>query len=448
MEINAQREVFQANEDSQALKFLETAQNELNAYAANFQALSSISGKGEPASVKLQFPKEAAELHALIDDSLSRVDRLSVKLATARDQHATKVARTAAVRSQHSVHKNIMASITAPHPMLMSYSSAPKAAKPSHAAAAHGPSSNVGRELAKLDRVKQFEHSAAHPSRGTAQAAALSRALSSRPSPTQMLVQPGPLHGAMPVRGGALYRSGTLWDPEALGWERKEAEVGQIPTEEDGSGAFGLPESWKSSPTRYAQTTWSAILKQSKGGDANASAPAANGTDAAAANATGPANGTALAGKPVWKPENDVRLACNVTCRKAILASVVGISYKVAKQCVKGCATSDYTLRTYGAPLPSWSNIDELQDQDQKCDPDPEYMKCKLELLKPVCLKFEEVMPMYCLENPSVTVCATCSRLEQFMKVQTQASYSKRELAEMQSASPGADCPLGVSWLC
>jgi hypothetical protein len=369
MESAAMQQETEAAEDVSALKYMRQAQEELNAYAANFEGLTTVAGRHGLTNIAEQFPREAAELHALIDHSLSRDDAIAVRLArqdapsqTAVEKvvvHAVKGApilsqrpAAASARSiQHAVHRAVMIAAAG--------QSAPKALKRtklprSHSdvtkevAAAdgprktvHGPSlaatpagkphakgsalpiSATSRALAQLQRVKAFARTAATARGGprAAEAAALSRALAAT-SPTQMLVQPGPLHGALPVRAGALRRSGTLWNPKALGWVDYEPDLGDLSTAEVSGPPLGAPASWKENPTRYSPSTWHKILLEAKAKkEANATAGGEENATEAESEGEGAANATdsnATAGaKPKWRLENDVRLACNQTCQKA-----------------------------------------------------------------------------------------------------------------------------------
>ena len=382
METVAMKRETEAAEEVAALKYMRQAQEELNAYAANFEALTTVESGRNLNQVVEQFPREAAELHALIDHSLSRSDAISVRLASqdtpqlaavSHDlsalalrqprRHSRSVARKAvrgapilsqrstAIHSQaqHIVHRAAMAATRgakarpvakasdarhgAPIPAAAARAAAPAGlaatAKYRQAASAarSSPSSDAD-ALAQLRRVKSFARAAAAAPGGphSAEAAALARALAG--SPMQMLVQPGPLHGALPVRGGALRRSGTLWNPKALGWEDYEADVGDLSTAEVSGPPLTAPPSWREHPTRYSPSTWRKILlAQAAAKEAAAAAAADNSTDGAAnateaesgaeANATGAGGAGNKTKKAKWHPDNDVRLACNKTCQQA-----------------------------------------------------------------------------------------------------------------------------------
>ena len=97
----AVRKETEAAQDTAALKYLRQAQKELDAYAANYEGLITVAGNSHLRRLSPEFPAEAAELHALIDRSLSHMDRIAVDVA--RDA-STPAARLVAARHHHAAH--------------------------------------------------------------------------------------------------------------------------------------------------------------------------------------------------------------------------------------------------------------------------------------------------------------------------------------------------------
>ena len=113
----------------------------------------------------------------------------------------------------------------------------------------------------------------------------------------------------------------------------------------------------------------------------------------------------------------------------------VGLTFKVATKCVPGCAKGDYTLNTKGAPLPEWENAAQLAEQDEFCDADPVYMKCKWESLDALCDKMTEFMPQYCLGHPNEGICKQCVKVEVYeeqVKADFKADCEKKKYSYVE----------------
>ena len=252
--------------------YLHTAQSELDAYSANVEGLVDATNSAKLRSDMAQFPKEAAELHALLDHSLGEADSAAVKIsrmgpaATAgrvmqRKGAATQVAMTGGLKAK--THQQVLRA-TAGSPLQKMGKQAAKTV------------SNLDKveaTLKQLGAVKAFAHEAAH---GEARAVAASALLESvrkaaAHGTTHVLQQqPAPLLGAMNVRDGELIDG----DPRY-----KSASVGL--TKED---------------PQFIEMQNSLM--------------------------------------PTVNPDDDKLLACGKHCQKEIIHSSIGLTYKVRVCCV------------------------------------------------------------------------------------------------------------------
>ena len=322
--------------------YLHTAQSELNAYGANIEGLVAASKEHRRREAMAQFPKEAAELHALLDHSLGEADGAAVKIARLGGVSGVAVAAPGGLAKAKTHQQALRATV---------------AKRVLHSRArTHGekPQTNLDKvesTLKRLGAVKKFAREAAHGKARSLAAAALLGSVQSAAAhgvTHALQQQPSPLLGAMNVHDGEL----TQDDP------KYEANTVDLTKE---SPAF------KEAEDRVT---------------------------------------------PVFDPNDDKLLACDEVCQREIVHSTLGVTFKTATKCVPGCAQGDYTMRTHGAPLPEWSNEEQLKEQDAFCDNDPVYMKCKSESLGPLCDKLVEFMPQYCLEYSNEGICQQCSKVQ------------------------------------
>jgi len=183
--------------------YLQTAQSELDAYSANAEGLVSATNRAKLRGDMTQFPKEAAELHALLDHSLGEADSAAVKIA--RMGSASKAAPMLPRRAAAAVVAGGLKAKT--HQQVLRAT----AASPLQKMVKHAkPMSNLDKvkaTLKQLGAVKAFAREAAH---GQARALAASALLNSvkkaaAHGTTHVLQQqPAPLLGAMNVRDGEL----------------------------------------------------------------------------------------------------------------------------------------------------------------------------------------------------------------------------------------------------
>lgn len=328
MKAEARRRTTEAAEAEAVDRYLSHAQEELSAYGATIKKLIDTSSSRASLHEQLKtFPKEAAELHALVDHSMSEADAAAVRItrAASQPQDARVQARGAAPKraiAKHEQHRSFMSEGG------QVLHSAPPASKDAKQQA------QVAKVMKKLKAVKAFEH--AH--------AAMKQAR------LQELVQPSPLVGAVNVENGELIEGAPFlkYNTSLNGLEHESAEEIEKENEED------------------------------------------------------------------TEKEDSHAYLCNATCKDAIVDSVVGLSVKVATKCIPECAKSDYIMRTKGEPLPAWTTIDELKEQDDVCTGDDEYQTCKLEALRPACNKIGDFVPQYCLINSKEGICNQCRMLQAF----------------------------------
>jgi len=370
MQAEARRRTTEAAEAEAVDRYLAHAQEELSAYGSNIKKL--IDTSSTPARLHEQlksFPKEAAELHALVDHSMSEADAAAVRITRAAAQpqaahamaaHAPRMAANPlpvpsmkAARGKHAQHRNFMS----------------EGGQVLHAAAAKGvqpaESRHVAAVMKKLRAVKAFEraHLGGH---------------AERKSRTQELVQPSPLIGAVNVANGEVK------DGEPF----LKYNASELGLEDEGVEAIEEHAATKDTPDTHAYL-------------------------------------------------------CNATCKDAIVGSVVGLTVKVASKCIPECAHGDYIMRTNGHPLPAWTTIDELKEQDETCTPDEEYQKCKLEALRPACNKVGDYVPEYCLINSHEGICNECRMLEEFAEskgLEFDLKEEGEEEEEEQECEEGEEC--------
>uniref|UniRef100_A0A7S0I3C9 Uncharacterized protein n=1 Tax=Hanusia phi TaxID=3032 RepID=A0A7S0I3C9_9CRYP len=309
--------------------FLKQARSELKAYSANIDGLVEARDSDVSPRVLDQFPREAAELHALVDHTLGEADALSLTLAHAPRMPA-RVSRDTAVRRhvKRAVHSQQL------------HKSAPVSAR----------EQKVKAVLNKLKQVKEFERKMKNPVLRKEETRKLLGQVTAaaKHGQTHMLVQPGPLLGAMHVRDGALVESDPKYRPADIDQGDEDPQL---------------------------------INNQTV---------------------------------PEYSVDEDKVLACNTTCQRAIIDSTFGLTFKVASKCVPECAHGNYIMKLRGEPLPTWTNVDQLIEQDSICREDPEYKKCKLDALEPACDKISEFMPQYCLIHTEEGICKQCKQAQLF----------------------------------
>lgn len=352
LEASAEERMRLAREERKAKSVLTQAQSELNAYALNLEGMMDAKG-----GIKLsQFPKEAANLHALIDESLGSADAVAVQMAQ----------RTVPRVLPSSAHQQRLAAA----------SQIPLTARPAFPPKGWTPGSQAGdseadvkKVMEKLRRVKSFAHNAKalHSVHPTSKGAVESKGVE------EMLVQPPALVGALPVRDGELYRDGLLYD---------KGDVTEGESEADKEEDLVLSQNFNVSSTEWED-----------GGDM------LNGTNATEHHGLSPAQ---------------IIRACNSTCQEMIIHSTIGLAFKVAAKCVPECASSKFILDKNGKPLPAWKTANELKEQDQECEEYDGYLQCKLDVLDPVCDKIVETMPQYCPMHKHESICQQCVKMEMF----------------------------------
>lgn len=111
----ADREARVAGEERRVKKILSRAQSELNAYAVNLEGMMTAGGDvgSRLSSAELsQFPKEAANLHALLDMSLGKADTLAVQMAKGDEarEHKNQAKGVVAEKAhkKHQAHQSFM----------------------------------------------------------------------------------------------------------------------------------------------------------------------------------------------------------------------------------------------------------------------------------------------------------------------------------------------------
>jgi len=389
--------------DVQAMEtYLHTAQSELDAYAANVEGLVDATNSAKLQGDMSQFPREAAELHALLDHSLGKADGAAVKIARigrdsagsppvlprrariARQQDrvrgSTKQAATGGGRKKSLAH---------PHRQVLRAT----ATSPLHNLSGKtAPLSNLDKvkaTLKQLGAVKSFAREAAHGEARRLAASALLDSVQSAAAHGKTHVlqqQPAPLLGAMNVRDGELIDGDPKYKPSDVGLTKEAPEFVKMQN---------------------------SLM-------------------------------------PEYNPDEDKLLACNEKCQHDIIHSTIGLTFKVATKCVPGCAKGDYTLHTKGAPLPEWEDAAQLAEQDQFCDADPVYMKCKWESLDALCDKMTEFMPQYCLGHPNDGICKQCVKVELYeanVKAEFKADCQKKQNNHVDPLPEGCDDVLSVgSW--
>ena len=370
--------------------YLHAAQSELEAYSENVEGLVSATQDRKLRPDLTQFPKEAAELHALLDHSLGEADGAAVKIAkigngigdavrvgtvptlpprAARAKARGGAAKQAALAEPRTrADGEDVAADTADAADAADAAGTKKAASHQQVLRATSPSplqtmgkrakaapatnlQKVQATLKQLGAVKAFAREAAH---GKARAVAASALLSSvkkaaaRGVTHQLQQQPAPLLGAMNVRDGELIDGDPKYKPDSVGLMKEDP--------------------------KFIEQQNSLM--------------------------------------PEYNPDEDKLLACDDKCQKEIVHSTIGVTFKVATKCVPGCAKGDYTLNVKGRALPEWKTAQELQEQDAFCDNDPVYMKCKWESLDALCDKMTDFMPQYCLGHPNEGICKQCVKVE------------------------------------
>jgi len=391
-----QRKTEAANVQAMEM-YLHAAQSELKAYSANVEGLVTATDHTKLRADLSQFPKEAAELHALLDHSLGEADGAAVKIAqvgssavplprraaaaAAKRAAAKQAALTGAKKQVATTHQQVLRA-TMPSPLQ-------KMGKQHTKVKPQTNLDKVEATLKQLGAVKAFAREAAH---GKARRIAASALLdnvkhAAAHGYTHVLQQqPAPLLGAMNVRDGELIDGDPKYKPSDVGLTKEDPEF---------------------------------VQKQN----------------------------TLM---PVYDPDNDKLLACDKKCQKEILHSALGITFKVATKCVPGCAKGDYTLHTQGKPLPEWQTAEELQEQDKFCDNDLVYMKCKWESLDPLCDKMTDFMPQYCLGHPNEGICQQCVKVEMYEyneKKKFKEGCKKAQARRQDPMPEGCDAVLTVtSW--
>jgi len=341
--------------------YLHAAQSELQAYSENVQGLVAATQNSKLRPDLSQFPKEAAELHALLDHSLGEADGSAVKIAKMGNEvagaaspllprHATRAAARRGAAGQGAVagamkkagsYQQVLRA-TAPSPLQKMGKQAKK------------PATNLDKveaTLKQLGAVKEFAREAAHgKAREVAAAALLSsvKKAASHGVTHQLQQQPAPLLGAMNVRDGELVDGDPKYKPQDVGLVKEDP--------------------------KFIEQQNNLI--------------------------------------PPYTPDDDKLLACDEKCQKTIVHSAIGVTFKVATKCVPGCAKGDYTMHVKGRPLPAWSTAAELQEQDKFCEGDPVYMRCKWESIDALCDKMSDFMPQYCLGHPNEGICQQCVKVE------------------------------------
>jgi hypothetical protein len=363
--LEAARERKAEADNVQAIEmYLHTAQSELNAYAVNIEGMVDASRNTKLQQDMSEFPKEAAELHALLDHSLGEADMAAVKVARIRPGAIAPLPKGAVSARQAGTHEKAPAKLSARRGHGKQAKQAKMHKQVLHAAvprvAQHAGQQAQPKSVTKLDRVemtlkqlglvKAFAKDAAH---GRARRLAASALLDSvkkaaAHGTTHVLQQAGPLLGALPVRDGELVTGDPKYKPAQVGLTKEDPE----------------------------------FIKQEN------------------------------RLMPVYDPKNDKVLACDTQCQKEIVHSTIGLAFKVATVCVPGCAKGEYVMKTQGRPLPTWENEQQLKEQDALCDNDLVYMKCKWQELDPVCDKLTEWMPQFCLEYPNESICSQCEKVE------------------------------------
>ena len=380
--------------------YLHTAQSELDAYAANVEGLVDATNSAKLRADMSQFPKEAAELHALLDHSLGKADGAAVKIAKVGSDTAStrpvlpRRARAASKRNRGAAAQGALSGgIKKPktHQQVLRATGASPLHKLARQEKAK-PLSNLDKvkaTLKQLGAVKSFAREAAHGEARRVAASALLDSVKSAAAHGKTHVlqqQPAPLLGAMNVRDGELIDGDPKYKPSDVGLTKEAPEF---------------------------------IHMQEKL-------------------------------MPEENPDEDKLLACDRKCRHDIIHSTIGLTFKVATKCVPGCAKGDYTLNVKGAPLPEWENAAQLAEQDAFCDNDQVYMKCKWESLDAVCDKMTDFMPQYCLGHPNEGICKQCVKVETYeaqVKADFKADCEKKKTNHVDPLPEGCDDVLSVvSW--
>eukprot|EP00960_Hanusia_phi_P068021 766751-Hanusia_phi.AAC.14 len=198
--------------------FLKQARSELKAYSANIDGLveardSDVSPRVLDQvdlfatrfdSLQVKFPREAAELHALVDHTLGEADALSLTLAHAPRMPA-RVSRDTAVVDHALVEMTVRRHVKRAVHSQQLHKSAPVSAR----------EQKVKAVLNKLKQVKEFERKMKNPVLRKEETRKLLGQVTAaaKHGQTHMLVQPGPLLGAMHVRDGALVESDPKYRP-------------------------------------------------------------------------------------------------------------------------------------------------------------------------------------------------------------------------------------------
>lgn len=318
----------QAEEAVAIEQYLKESKSELDAYATNIEGLISAAAHSE--SGLARFPQQAAELHALLDHSLSEADATAVKIV--RTQNGAPV-RTGKAQDAHNVHRRSFATnIMSPEQTTLKH-----AEKKSD-----GVQNQVVKVMKKLRAVKAYAEGFKKGELAAGAHASLSSGF------THQLVQNSPLIGAVHVRHGELVDDTPRYSAKDLGLENEDPEVLKNATEVE-----------------------------------------------------------------PYDPAQDVVLACNSTCQQKILDSTIGLTFKVATKCIAECATGHYALSMRnGEPLPPWTTVDELKEQDTFCRGSKAYKQCKHDELDPVCDKLHEFMPSHCLIKQSESICTSCREVQ------------------------------------
>mmetsp|Transcript_41936 Transcript_41936/g.82009 ORF Transcript_41936/g.82009 Transcript_41936/m.82009 type:complete len:438 (-) Transcript_41936:58-1371(-) len=357
LERSAAQSLRQAKEERAVMADLKASQSELNAYAVNLEGMMEAGGDASMRGKLAQFPKEAANLHALLDETLGKADAVAVQMSEGND--ALPVASSRPL--QHAFP-----------PKGWTPESDPAAMK------------DIEQTMQKLRRVKSFGHSRAAAREG---GAAVAGKASAKKGTTQMLVQPSPLLGSLPVRHGELYRDGVKW---------QSTEV--VPEESENDRELDL------------------VLQQDFNATNEGEIPEGM-------------NATMAAMEHELTPQELIR-ACNSTCQHLILHSTIGLAFKVAAKCVPECATSKFILDKKGAALPAWETVEQLKEQDHECSESHVYLTCKQEAIEPACDKIATVMPSYCPSHPKESICVECAQIEAFEEEQRHAVNVKEGHAD------------------